>query len=315
LLLAFFSTHVQAQVPGAAQIPNPVELPNPPRRPVQLPGSAITLDKAIVWFREQNPEVRAARETLARAKTGAAQPNAVAAAEAELAEAMRRGLLDLKTAFYEAALARLLIYEAEENLGYFDNYINRMQARYEEGMAPESDATKWRMERARVSDAIAELKLAERLARIKFFRLLGASNSTQYGPLRAYLEEAPAAPLPFKPEALVEVALRQRRDISYEISNLSYELWSGIESAYAAAETQRERAVAIKSQQIAQSEYLRGVAATHYNENEAPLIVLLDAQRTRWQARQDYWRALAGYHIRLAELEFAAGQLLSEVKP
>jgi len=93
------------------------------------------------------------------------------------------------------------------------------------------------------------------------------------------------------------------------------QIFAEIESAYAAVETHRERAVAIKSQQIAQSEYLRGVAASYYNENEAPLIALLEAQRTRWEVRREYQRALCAYHTSLAELEAAIGRQLKEVKP
>jgi outer membrane protein TolC len=195
-----------------------VELPNPPRRPIQLVGYAITLDQAVDWFFKQNPEVRSAREKLERASASNTLATevpdaALIKAELELADVMRRGLLELKTSFYQAVLARLLIYEAQENLTYLDNYINRMQARYEEAVAPESEVTKWRLERARVTDAIAEAKLAERLARIKFFLLLGKTNSTIYGELLIYFDEAPAAPMKFTVEELVEIGLRERPDL------------------------------------------------------------------------------------------------------
>jgi outer membrane protein TolC len=310
---------------------------------------SITLDKAVDWFFKQNPEIRSARGKLERARASNAPatevPDAtVIKAELELADATRRGLLELKTSFYQAVLARLLIYEAEENLTYLDNYINRMQARYEEAIAPESEVTKWRLERARVTDAIAEAKLAERLARIKFFLLLGKADSTIHGILFNYFDEAPAAPMKFTVKDLVEIGLRERLDAraaeslarlapktngagkkpssensidrqpaNAEAAMIRNRIFAEIESAYAATETYRERAAAIKSQQVVQSEYLRGVAASYYNENEAPLIMLLEAQRTRWAVRQDYQRALCAYYTSLAELEAAVGKQLKEV--
>jgi outer membrane protein TolC len=57
------------------------------------------------------------------------------------------------------------------------------------------------------------------------------------------------------------------------------------------------------------------VAASYYNENEAPLITLLEAQRTRWEVRREYQRALCEYYTSLAELEAAVGKQLKEIKP
>jgi outer membrane protein TolC len=221
-----------------------------------------------------------------------------------------------------------------------------MQARYEEAIAPESEATKWRLERARVTDAIAEAKLAERLARIKFFLLLGKVDSTIRGVLLIYLDEVPAAPMKFTVEDLVEIGMRERLDLraaeslarlapkpglagknpsagnsfdqqsaNGEATMVRNRIFAEIESAYAAAETHRQRAVAIKSQQIAQSEYLRGIAASYYNENEAPLVTLLETQRTRWEVRREYQRTLCAYYTSLAELEAAVGKQLKEIKP
>jgi outer membrane protein TolC len=350
VLCCLISIQTQAQVPNAVTIPSPVELPSLPRhRPVQLMEYSITLDKAAEWFFKQNLEIRSAREKLERARASnalatEASDAAIIKAELELADVTRRGLLELKTSFYQAALAWLLIYEAEENLTYLDNYINRMQARYEEAITPESEVTKWRLERARVTDAIAEAKLAERLARIKFFLLLGKADSTIYGALFNYFDEVPAAPMKFTVKDLVEIGLRERLDLraaealaqltsksnetvkkpssensieeqpaNVEAAMIRNRIFVEIESAYAAAETYRERAVAIKAQQIAQSEYLRGVAASYYNENEAPIITLLEAQRTRWAVRQEYQRALCAYYTSLAEIEAAVGKQLKEV--
>lgn len=313
-LLCLLTVHAQAQVPGAVKIVEPVELPNPARRPVQLGGYAITLEKATEWLLRENPELYAAQTKLRQARETKAADAVIGQVEREIAELTRTRLLELKRNFYEAVVARLLIYDAEENLTFYDNYINRWQARSEEGVAPESEATKWKFERTRVTDAMSELKLKERLARIQFFALLGGANSTIYGQLFNYLDEAPAVPLPLELEALVEAALRQRR-AEAEKPNFKSEIWRQVESAYVAAETHRTRAITIKTQQIAQSEYLRGVAASYYNEGETTLIVLLEAQRARWEVRQKYWRALVDYYISLAELEAAIGNPLKELNP
>lgn len=313
-LLCLLALQTHAQVPGGVKIVEPPELPNPARRPVQLAGYAITLDKAVEWFQRENPELRVAQTNLRQAQAAKAADAVIGRAERELAELTHTRLLELKRNFYEAVLARRLIYEAEENLTFYDNYINRWQARYEEGVAPESEATKWKFERARVTDAMAELKLTERLARIRFFALLGGANSTIYGELFNYLDEAPAVPFPVSLESLVEAALRQRR-AEAEKPNFKSEIWRQVESAYVAAETYRARAVTIKTQQITQSEYLRGVAASYYNEGETTLLTLLDAQRARWEVRQKYWRTLVDYYISLAELEAAIGTPLKELNP
>lgn len=314
MLLSIPSVQVQAQIPGAVKIVEPVELPNPARRPVQLAGYAITLDKATEWFWRDNPELLAARTKLKQAQSAKLADSIVRQAESELAELMRARLLELKRHFYEAVLARRLIYESEEGLTFYDNYINRWQARYEEGVAPESEAAKWKFERSRVTDALSELRLKERLARIRFFALLGGANSTNYGELFSYLDDAPATTLPIKLEALVEMAMQQRR-AEADNPNFKSEIWRQVESAYLAAETHRTRASSIKNQQIVQSEYLRGVAASYYNEGETTLLVLLDAQRARWEVRQKYWHALVDYYISLAELEAAVGNPLKEINP
>lgn len=314
LLLCLFALHAQAQVPDAVKIVEPLELPNLPRRPVQLAGYAITLDKAIVWLQQGNPELRTIQSKLRQAQQEKVDDAVVRQTERELAELTRARLLELKRHFYEAVLAHQLIYEAEDNLTFYDNYINRWQARYEEGVAPESEATKWKFERSRVTDALSELKLKERLARIQVFALLGGTDSTNYGELFNYLDEAPAEPLPIKLNALVEAAMQQRR-AEAEKPNFKAEIWRQVESAYIATETHRTRAIAIKTQQLAQSEYLRGVAASYYNEGETTLIVLLEAQRARWEVRQKYWRALVDYYISLAELEAAIGNPLKELNP
>lgn len=312
--LWLLATQAQAQVPDAVKIIEPVELPSLPRRPVQLGGFAITLDQALAWFQQSNPALRAAQAKLQQAQASQSGSEAIRQTERELAELTRTRLLELKRNFYEAVLARQLIYEAEENLTFYDNYINRWQARYEEGVAPESEVAKWKFERSRVTDALTELKLQERLARIRFFALLGGTNSTTYGELFNYLDEAPAVPLPLNLEVLVETALQQRRATA-EAPNFKPEIWRQIESAYSAIETHRRRANAIKTQQIAPAEYLRGVAASYYNEGETTLLVLLDAQRARWEVRQKYWRALVDYHLSLAELEATVGNSLKELTP
>lgn len=299
---------VRAQVPNAVQVPQPIELPNPPRRPMQFPGSGFTLKHAAEWYFYQNPDYKTAKDRLTAARA-AAKAEAIASAEAQLAEISRKGMREIKKAYLEAVLSRLLLYEAQENLGFFDNYINRWQARYEEGIAPESEAVKWKFERARVVDAMAELRLAERLARIRLFALLGKTNSTEQPELWVYLADAPAVPMRATPGDLVARAKR----LPAEGEKLV--LWAEIETAWASAETHRERALAIKAQQIAPSEYLRGVAASYYNEYEGALIALLEAQRRRWESRNDYWRALAAYHTSLADLEAAVGLPLPEIEP
>ena len=287
-LAAALNLCVQAQtIPHPVQIIEPLELPAPRVLRPQWPEFTITLERAVVLFL-QNNQANAAPETTA-------------------------AMFELKRNFYESVLAHHLVLVAEENLNYLDTYANRMQARLEENMSPASDVMKWRVERARVADALAEAKLTERLARIKVIQMLGGVNSTHYPELFFYLAEAPAQPLKFTLEQLLETGLRARQ-AQADTATLRLRRAAEIEAAFVALETHRQRAMTSK-EQFAPTELLRSVSATFYYEGEAALVVLLDAQRTRWEARQQYWRALGAYYLSRAELEAALGASLNEVEP
>jgi len=105
----------------------------------------------------------------------------VAVAEAELAETLGQRLLDVKRAFYEGGLARRNVEQAADNLRTFDELVRVTEARFKEGAAAEGDVLKVRLERARLENAVAHARLAQRQAGIRLLDLLGETDFSSAG--------------------------------------------------------------------------------------------------------------------------------------
>ena len=56
----------------------------------------------------------------------------------------------------------------------------------------------------------------------------------------------------------------------------------------------------------------RAIALAAYQEGATPLLSVLEAQRTRAEVRQQYFRTLFDYQTSLSELELAVGK---EIQP
>lgn len=81
-----------------------------------------------------------------------------------------------------------------------------------------------------------------------------------------------------------------------------------VESAYAAFETARDQAQTFRDELLNQADESRSIALAAYEEGAAELVALLEAQRTRAEVRQQYFKTLFDYQVSLSNLELAVGK-------
>ena len=81
-----------------------------------------------------------------------------------------------------------------------------------------------------------------------------------------------------------------------------------VESAYAAFQTARDQVQTFRDALLNEADESRSIALAAYQEGATQLLPLLDAQRTRTEVRQEYFRTLFDYQISLIDLELAVGK-------
>ena len=97
----------------------------------------------------------------------------VSVSEARLTEVLRHQLFDLKRAYYESVLARVLLDIEQENRDNFEGLVKFNTVRFEEGYIAEGDLIKVRLERTKFDFAVANAELALRRAKIRLLELIG----------------------------------------------------------------------------------------------------------------------------------------------
>ncbi len=147
----------------------------------------------------------------------------VSVSEARLTEVLRRQLFDLKRAYYESVLARVLLGIEQENRDNFEGLVKFNTVRFEEGFIAEGDLLKVRLERTKFDFAVANAELAFRKAKIRLLELIGdpdferaarveVSNQLQAPVISLALAQLRETALANRPEvkvALAEVALAE----------------------------------------------------------------------------------------------------------
>jgi cobalt-zinc-cadmium efflux system outer membrane protein len=83
-----------------------------------------------------------------------------------------------------------------------------------------------------------------------------------------------------------------------------------VESAYAAFQAARDQVQTFRNELLNEADESRSIALAAYQEGATQLLPLLDAQRTRSEVRQQYFRTLFDYQISLIDLELAVGKEL-----
>ena len=85
-----------------------------------------------------------------------------------------------------------------------------------------------------------------------------------------------------------------------------------VEVAYEAFQTSRQLVQTFQNELLGQAEESRTITLAAYEEGGIELLPVLDAQRTRAEVRQQYFKTLFDYHASLVDLELAVGR---EIQP
>jgi len=133
----------------------------------------------------------------------------VSTAEAQFADAMRRGLAAVKRLYYDAVLARYNVEVANENRQTFVQLVQFNQTRFEEGAIPEYELIKVRLERMKVDSALRQAELALRQATIRVLERLGETSLSRRT-VAGDLDVIPGVPIL---DSLRHSALAERPDI------------------------------------------------------------------------------------------------------
>ena len=131
----------------------------------------------------------------------------VTLAEAQLADALRQRLAEVKRAFYETLLARTTVEYATETREGFGELVTLNQTRVEEGATAEGELLKVKLEYVKADAAVRQAQLAMRQAGIRLLDLLGERDFSAAGSVDGRLARPAAVP---NLEALRETALRDR---------------------------------------------------------------------------------------------------------
>ena len=300
----------------------------------------------------------------------------ISAGEARVANAMRKGIAEVKRLYFQAVLARRDIEVAIENRQMFQQLVQFNLARFQEGAIPEADLIKVRLERIKFDSALKQAELRERQAMIQLaenleddaiakqvvagevdLRILNPDLDTlletalrERPDVQAAQREVEAA----KEKIALEEA-RARADISPFVGykrlandntvmfgvNLPLKVrdrnqagiaraqadqkaagalrevakshtTAEVKAAYEAFQTAREQVQTFRDELLNQADESRSIALVAYQDGATPLLSLLEAQRTRADVRQQYFRTLFDYQVSLSELELAVGR---EIQP
>jgi len=172
-------------------------------------------------------------------------------------------------------------------------------------------------ERSDVRAAIAELNAAtERLA------LEHARGKADLTPFAGYkrvgddntLLVGVTIPLKVRDRNQAEIA-RAEVDVKTAQSRLQLarnHALAEVEAAYAALQTSQELVETFQSELLRQADESRTITLAAYEEGGIELLPVLEAQRTRTEVRQQYFKTLFDYQASLVALELAAGR---EIQP
>jgi cobalt-zinc-cadmium efflux system outer membrane protein len=300
----------------------------------------------------------------------------VSVAEAQFADALRRGVAGVKRLYYDAVLARFNVEVAMENSQTLTQLVQLNQTRFDEGAIPEADLIKVRLERMKFDSAVRQAELSYRQVVIRLQERLGETS---------FAKQTVAGDLDFTPvvptlDMLRQIALMERPDVqatAREIDASSERLalehararpdinpfvgykrlandnsvlfgvsvplrvrdhnqagiaraetdiktaetqqklarnraLAEVEAAYEAFQSARQQVQTFRSEILAQADESRNISLAAYEEGGTDLLPLLEAQRTRSEVRQQYFRTLFEYRSSLIDLELAVGR---EIQP
>jgi outer membrane protein, heavy metal efflux system len=113
-------------------------------------------------------------------------------------------------------------------------------------------------------------------------------------------------------QAEVARVVADEKTAAAELAVVRNRVLAEVEAAYRAYETARAQVTTFQRELLNQAEESREIAQVAYREGATDLLPLLEAQRTRAEIRQQYFRTLFDYQLSLLQLEAAVG---GEIKP
>ena len=81
-----------------------------------------------------------------------------------------------------------------------------------------------------------------------------------------------------------------------------------VKAAYEAFQTAREQVQIFRDELLNQADESQSIALAAYQEGATPLLTVLDAERTRAEVRQQYFKTIFDYQIALSDLQLAVGK-------
>ena len=85
-----------------------------------------------------------------------------------------------------------------------------------------------------------------------------------------------------------------------------------VKSAYEAFQTARGQVQIFRDELLNQADESQSIALAAYQEGATPLLTVLDAERTRAEVRQQYFKTIFDYQIGLSDLELAVGKEIQQ---
>ncbi len=113
-------------------------------------------------------------------------------------------------------------------------------------------------------------------------------------------------------QASIARAVAEEKVAQTDLARVRNRALAGVESAYRAYETARNQIETFRRELLGQANESYSVALAAYQEGATELLPLLEAQRTRSEIRQQYYRTLFDYQVGILMLEQAIGK---EIRP
>ena len=111
-------------------------------------------------------------------------------------------------------------------------------------------------------------------------------------------------------QAGIARALADQKAAQSQLALIRNRAIAEVESGYGAFETARDQVQTFRNELLNEADESRSIALAAYQEGATQLLPLLDAQRTRSEVRQQYFRTLFDYQTSLIDLELAVGKEL-----
>jgi outer membrane protein, heavy metal efflux system len=108
-------------------------------------------------------------------------------------------------------------------------------------------------------------------------------------------------------EAGIARAIADEKVAETELAIARNRALADVEVAYRAYESARERVTVFQRELLQQADESRAITLVAYQEGAIDLLPLLEAERTRAEIRQQYYRSLFDYRLSILQLESAIG--------